>query len=134
MRSAFACFLLLLVTSLTMGLVATKSCTPPVGSQRMAQAIALQDVTGVEAFDGVDLAEVVDVVDVVEELWDDIASAPLCSPMIDAAFSLDDHGETLPSVSALALAPLPRPTRPILPASGALPERHERLLRPPTRA
>ena len=131
MRSAFACFLLLLVTSLTMGLVATKSCTPPVGSQRMAQAIALQDVTGVEAFDGVDLAEVVDVVDVVEELWDDIASAPVCSALTDAAFSLDDHGETIPTVSRLALAPLPRPARPILMATGAVPERHERLLRPP---
>lgn len=117
MRSAFVCFFFLLVTSLTMGLVATKPCTQFSDSQRASPTALIQDV-----------------VDSVEELWDDIASAPVCSPLIDAAFSLDDHGETMPSVVALALAPLPRPDRPTLPAIGALPERHERLLRPPTRA
>lgn len=117
MRSAFVCFFFLLVTSLTMGLVATKPCTQSSNAPGVSPTAFVEDI-----------------VDSVEELWDDIASAPVCSPLIDAAFSLDDHGETMPSVAALALAPLPRPDRPAFPATGALPERHERLLRPPTRA
>jgi hypothetical protein len=118
MRSAFVCFLFLLVTSLSMGLVAAKPCTSSSDPQRLSAATVL----------------VQDVVDSVEELWDDIASAPVCSALVDAGHALDDHGETMPTVAALALAPLPRPGRPSLPAAGALPERHERLLRPPTRA
>jgi hypothetical protein len=113
MRSAFVCFLFLLVTSLTMGLVATKSCAPLSDPQRLPSAA---------------IVLVQDVVDSVEELWDDIASA------LHTGLALDDHCETMPSVAGLALAPLPRPGRPILPAIGTLPERHERLLRPPAHA
>lgn len=119
MRSAFVCFLFLLVTSLTMGLVATKSCAPLSDPQRLPSAA---------------IVLVQDVVDSVEELWDDIASAPVCSALADTGLALDDHCETMPSVAGLALAPLPRPGRPILPAIGTLPERHERLLRPPAHA
>jgi hypothetical protein len=119
MRSVFVALLLLMVTSLSMGLVATKPCTSLTDPQRLtAKATVL----------------VHDVVDAAEEFWDDIASAPVCSALTDAAFSLDDHGETIPTVSRLALAPLPRPARPILMATGAVPERHERLLRPPRTA
>jgi len=119
MRSAFVCFLFLLVTSLSMGLVATKPCTSSADPQRLSAVATVL---------------IQDVVDSVEELWDDIANAPVCSALVDAGHALDDHGETMPAVAALALAPLPRPKRPTFPATGALPERHERLLRPPTRA